>query len=225
MLESLGPLFNLYQFTSGRIIFAAGLVTKEAGTLENPGVVEACNAAAEAGQQALKAQDAWNRTKAASTARGDGKAVILDRQIDRTISGILRAAQNNIQSLDPASDLVAKARQLVKMAFPGGAEAVTKLAHEDELAAVKTLRARFDDENDLKPYIEPLGLTALIGRLDELIPAFAAALADQSGGEITFDKVESRRLHKEQLQEVTRQVMTSIARMRREQEEFLQSKA
>ncbi len=45
------------------------------------------------------------------------------------------------------------------------------------------------------------------------------------GEPITFDKFESRRLHKEQLQEVTRQVMTSIARMRREQEEFLQSKA
>ncbi len=45
------------------------------------------------------------------------------------------------------------------------------------------------------------------------------------GVPITFDKFESRRLNKEQLQEVTRQVMDSIARMRQEQEEFLQAKA
>jgi len=45
------------------------------------------------------------------------------------------------------------------------------------------------------------------------------------GEPITFDKFESHRLNKEQLQKVTEQAMTSIARMRREQEEFLQSKA
>ncbi len=45
------------------------------------------------------------------------------------------------------------------------------------------------------------------------------------GEPITFDKFESRRLHKEQLQEVTDQAMASIARMRREQEAFLQAKA
>ena len=45
------------------------------------------------------------------------------------------------------------------------------------------------------------------------------------GEPITFDKLAAHRLNKEQLQEVTDQAMASIARMRQEQEAFLQAKA
>lgn len=190
-MESLGNLFRLYVFTPGRIIFAANQTKKAAEALGNQAVASACAPAIAAARAALSARDAWSRTKTEPTARGGGMALVLDRNVDRTVSGIQRCAVNYIESFDPSHEAAVTAKEFIRKAFPEGAEAVTKLVHEEELAQVKKLRTRFDDPKDLEPYIESLKLELHIETLDKLIPEFENALSDQKKGEITYDKVEA----------------------------------
>ncbi len=129
--------------------------------------------------------------------------------VDREISDI--AAFRHAIRLLQAGELL--------LVFPeGGRSADGKLEEGKVGAALIASRAGV-----------PIIPCALSGT-DQVLPRGAwylhRGIVQVSFGEpITFDKFESRRLHKEQLQEVTHQVMTSIARMRQEQEEFLNAQA
>ncbi len=199
-MESLAPLFNLYVFTPGRVIFAATQVkraaksrkAKDADEKRDLKLIEtACDRAVAAGQEALEASNAWQRAKAEPTARAGGSATALDPLLDRAVSGVSDGAANFTRSLSREHPLSLKAGEFLRAAFPAGVSAITSLPYEDELAAVNSLLARLQDPKDLAPVAKQLSLEPFVTELAQVTDKFATALRAPSAVQATYGLVKS----------------------------------
>lgn len=115
------------------------------------------------------------RRKAQATARGGGDAQAVDRALDRVVRALARRLEDLADSFagEPIGD---RAAALVQAYFPEGHGAVTTLPYEDELGAVSRIHAAFT-RGDAVDAVGPLELGMLVGRMGELLPKYAEALA------------------------------------------------
>jgi len=184
---------NIYVFTPGRILFAVADVKRRAQQRDIQPVIAACNKSLDAAQLCLDTENAWNRTKNAPGSRGDGEAKAIDPLLDRAVSGTQDSVMTITRSLSPDHQLVISGKEFLRKAFPAGAIAITNLAYEDELAAVKNLLGRLADSNDLKPYVAKLNLQPYIAEMSSLADVFETALRSSAPAEVSFGEVKASR--------------------------------
>lgn len=188
-MRTVGLIFNIYQQPAGGMIFATQSTRAVAVELGDTAIVESCDTCLQAARAYYDRDAQWQRTKNAPKARGDGEAIALDPLVDRAVSGLFNHAENLTRSLPPDHDLLVVAREFNRLAFPNGAEGITKLNHPEEAVAVNELLRRFDAGNDLAPFVAKLGLAALVEGLRVLGVKFDAAVRKSTPGETTWDQV------------------------------------
>lgn len=189
--ESVRDLITMYEHTPGSLLFGLKGVRAAAAKRDLPQIVQACDKATKAAQEYYNVNAAWERTKNQPKSKGEGDAVALDPLVDRGVTGLQDAAYIPVRSLPKEHPLAIAGRAFLQNGLPNGAEAITKLAHPEELVAVQQLISRCDDPKDLRPHVQTLGLSPFVENLRELSVRFEVALRRPAQGETTWDKVKA----------------------------------
>src|SRR5690606_30614825 len=176
--------FSLYQFPVGRRLFALRQVARLS---EQRGLAELQALAIEAIEQSQADVDkeaAWRRSR--STNEGKRvQAVVLDGQVDRTLTALASILSNHVHAFGDEG-LGVDAAAVLEHLFPEGSGAITNLPFESELAAaegiLRALRGRYAAQ------LEPLGLTRLVHLLEARLPAYAEALEQETTRELSYEE-------------------------------------
>ena len=180
---------NLTVLTGGRVLFSLGLVKAEPEAAANPILMVKIGAAEAEAEAVLELERRWQIVLVMSQSRGD--AGPLDNAIDQAVGSINNAGLDRQKQTDPKSaDGEALASFMLRF-YSAGAVAITSLAYEDELVAVKRLVAalRGPDAN----IVEILGIGFYVRRLEELLPQFEAALKKAKPEDLAFGKLRAAR--------------------------------
>lgn len=198
MDTSLSVLFHLYQFPTGRRIFALGKVIKAAGA-EHEELVEHCNAAIAHDRKCLALEREWQglaakaRGKVPAVPSPSPTAVKIDALTDRTITAIRDHAMSQTAGAPPDDPIHTTVASFLRQVFPShNLHDVTLLDFVQELAVVDDVLARLKSDA-LAPTVNELGLSRLVTRLAGLAEQYRDALHAPEPETLTFGQVRAAR--------------------------------
>src|SRR5512145_1834504 len=145
-MRTLSSLFDIYQFTPGRIAFCVKQVASLAKALGDSEVAAEAAPVVELAMAAILLERQWQSGQLEASSRGGGAATLLDSRVDRLVGAIYTMAttyQTATESNDPHR---AAAEKITRVAFPQGAGFITSKSYEDEIVAVDLLLRQLDDE-------------------------------------------------------------------------------
>jgi hypothetical protein len=189
MSAELGSLFNLYQFSTGRRIFAMQLVLKAARKIKFP-ELEVHVAMAIKHDRATRKLDAQWQAQGGQP-KGQGAAPRVDTLVDKTLTGLRDAAAAQAAGAAPDDDIAEKVAQFIGEIFPAGVASITQLSYLDELAAVDAIVGKLKGE--LAPLAAELGLSRLANRLATLAAEYRSALEAPPPPALSFGTVRAAR--------------------------------
>ncbi|QDG51835.1 hypothetical protein FIV42_14110 [Persicimonas caeni] len=191
MEASLASYFDLYQFTTGRRLFALRAIEAIAAQLGYDDIADSARAAIDFNEGVRELEGEWQTTK--STTEGVRvEADRLDEVIDRTVGGFHSRLKSDIQSFPADHPLGKTARELKRKIFPEGARPIITEAFEDELSSLQAMNAKLDAMR--ATHVEPLGAGAIADRLVGLTDEFAQALEAPQSRPVAFSEVRAARL-------------------------------
>lgn len=189
MIGSLQQYLSLYQFPAGRLIYAMHLVLERAQTRGLDDVVTLAQAARVQGQETVRLERAWDRSRSKSQGRRVAAAEV-DAHVDRTLGGLANQLAGFVHTFGDEPEGVA-ALAVQERIFPLGAAAITTLSYENELAAAEQILS--DLEGEYAGPVETLALGSFVDRLRRLLPTFRDALARETEREVSFSEVREAR--------------------------------
>lgn len=194
---TLGSLFNLYDFSTGRRLFAMRQVHEQATQRGLADLAAHAASAVEHDRQTRTLDARWTARGVRPAAANDAAAQKVDALVDRALSALRAGAQAQADVARPGDGIAEKVDQFLRAVFPKGVAEVSSLAYVEELEAVNAIVEKLKGE--LQPLVVELGLTRQASRLEELAVEYKAALEQPKGDEISFDKVRAARAQGQQL--------------------------
>lgn len=186
---TLAALLSLHAFSTGRRIFAVGLVQLAADKIGFTALSTHCDAALAHDRQTLVLEARWATDKDASQYAPEAREadVLVDVALGALQDSIAAEARDSAPG-DPVGEAAAK---LLAQLFPKGAAAITTLAYPEELAQVQRILAVLGSA-DWSPLVDKLGLSRRVSRLTELEKQYREAIALPSQS-VTFAQVKAAR--------------------------------
>ncbi len=188
----LAPFFNLYNFTTGRRLFAAAQVRQRAGDRGLSELVARVDIAIEHDEQTRVLDKKWEQHKAQPQPRNEARAI--DVKIDRNLAAIQETLLSPIRGLDPNNPARKSAQELLDDIFPDGVGAHIHEAHVDQLSSndlvVETL-----EKPVYSATIAERGLQVFVDELEALNDAFRTELNKAPEATVSFDVVLAHRSH------------------------------
>lgn len=169
---SLESLINLYQFPTGRRLFAHKQVRARAELDGYEKLVKHCDAAIIHDNETLNLERRWSGDAASSN--GNPEAQRIDILVDRTLGAIrdhALAQASGAPDSDPIHTVVAK---FVTKVYPSGVHAITSLPFVEELETVDGIVRLL--QNELAPVVAELNLQRHLARLTSLAVDYRKAL-------------------------------------------------
>lgn len=189
MAVDLASLFNLYQLSTGRRIFAMQQVHKIAKKRKLSDLEAHVVAAIKHDRQTRKLDAQWQTQGSRPKSQGDASRV--DPLVDRTLTALRDGAAAQAEGAAPDDEIIAKVDAFLTELFPLGVAAVTQLSYVDELSAVDEIVAKL--KGDLAPLVKELGLTRQATRLTKLAIDYRAALEAPAPPALDFGSVRAAR--------------------------------
>ncbi|HAA55316.1 MAG TPA: hypothetical protein DCE42_11205 [Myxococcales bacterium] len=199
MDTSLGSILDLYQFTSGRRLFAYFGVQKQARIhkLTSPALDAHITLAIKHDHNTRKLERKW-RTQKGSKTTVDLRP--LDYSLDRSVTSISRHCENFTHAMDPGHPLYILAAEITTDFFPEGPGAITQLEYEEEISTVDEMIEALNTPK-YQEHVQKLHLTPLLDNTKKRSEALHQALQKNNGPEITFGDVKAARAKGQQLLE------------------------
>jgi hypothetical protein len=203
---ALSSLFSLYQFSTGRLLFALQGVDRA--------VREHDDDLGDLGEHVAKAIRHSRTTRqleaqfAASqnTPRTNPKAAAIDVKVDRALVALRDAAQAHVTAADDDAEVAARASKLLLAIFPRGVQAVTQATFVEELSLVDGILAEIKANH--ADTVKHLGLSLFVTRLAKLNDEYRVAQQAPAAAGTDFSAVRaSRQRGQELLLEVTAMVL------------------
>jgi len=173
MDASLGPLFNLYLFSTGRRLFAVGVVRERAAARGFQELVAHADVALAHDRKTLGLDKTWAANQGRRT---DGTIDVhrVDALVDRTLTALRDAALAMAAVAKPGDGLEKEVNAFLHEIFPSGLAAVTSRPFVEELGEVDRIVERL--QGDLAPVVAELGLGRYAARLAEVAEEYRTAL-------------------------------------------------
>jgi len=189
MVGSLQQYFNLYQFPTGRRLFAMRQVAEVAREAGVPQIAELAQSAVKQDLKTAELEAAWRRSRAKTEGKRK-RANDLDGQLDRTLGGMARQLGALVHTFGD-QPIGPRASALLGHLFPEGAAAITTMSYENELAASEVIL-----EDLTGPHANDaaaLNLAPFVERLRTLLPEFRESLKQETTREVSYDEVRQAR--------------------------------
>jgi hypothetical protein len=188
---SLGNLFNLYVFSTGRRMYAMGLTRQAALALGNAIIVSHIDEALAHDRITRMLDLRWAGRELLN--RGNGKLKELDGLTDNTVTALRDGALLQTRGMHPRDRIHTTVDAFLTDLMPGGVQSVTGLPYVEQISAVDTILARL--QGPLAPMVQELGLNRQVDRLAALAVAYRAALDESNlgGNGIAFEEVRKAR--------------------------------
>lgn len=191
---SLSALIQLYQFPTGRRLFASRRVAARAETAGFTELKQHCDAAIAQDKECQALEHRW-----ASIASTPGKrqpspadARPTDALVDRTLTAIRNHAEEQRAGAAPDDPIHAMVVGFLGQIFPAGLQKVTRLPYIEELEAVDGIVAKLKSK-ELAPVVKDLGLERLRDRLADLAVQYRTVLEKADPETLAFGKVRAAR--------------------------------
>jgi hypothetical protein len=169
---SLESIFNLYQFPTGRRLFALKLVRAHAENENFDKLVKHCDAAIihDVATQTLERR--WAGDSLASDSNPEAQRI--DILVDRTLGAIRDHAVAQAAGAPENDPIHSTVADFLKKVFPANVYAITTLPYVEELEAVDGIVNLF--QNELAPVVQELNLQRHTARLANLANDYRKAL-------------------------------------------------
>lgn len=188
---ALSSLFSLYQFSTGRLLFALQGVDRALRDHEEDlgGVAEHLAKAIRHSRNTrqLEAQFAASQ----NVPRTNPKAAAIDVKLDRALVALRDAAQAHVTSADDDADVAAKASKLLTAVFPRGVQAVTQATFVEELSLVDGILAEIKTHH--AETVKSLGLSLFVSRIAKLNDEYRVAQQTPAAAGTDFSAVRASR--------------------------------
>lgn len=203
---ALSSLFSMYQFSTGRLLFALQGVDRalrdhddDVGDIGEH-VTKAIRHSRTTRQ--LEAQFAASQ----NTPRTNPKAAAVDIKLDRALVALRDAAQAHVTSADDDAEVAARASKLLVAIFPRGVQAVTQATFVEELSLVDGILAEIKAHH--AETVKTLGLSLFVTRIAKLNDEYRAAQQTPATAGTDFSAVRAARQRgQEFLLEITAMVI------------------
>lgn len=186
---SLESLINLYQFPTGRRLFAHKLVRARAAQDGYEKLVKHCDAAIAHDNETLNLERRWSGESA--TSNGNPEAQRLDILVDRTLGAIRDHALAQAAGAPDNDPIHAVVSKFVTTVYPSGVHAITSLPFIEELEAVDAIVRLL--QNDLAPMVTELNLQRHAARLTSLAVDYRKALEAPPPALIEWGRIRAAR--------------------------------
>jgi hypothetical protein len=186
---SLETLINLYQFPTGRRLFAHKQIRARAEADGFDKLVKHCDKAISHDTQTQSLEKRWAGESNTSDANPDAQR--LDILVDRTLGAIRDHAIAQAAGAPDNDPIHATVDTFIKTVFPGGVHAITSLPYVEELEAVQAIVHSL--QNELAPTITELNLQRHTARLAALAIDYRKALEAPAPSLIHFGNVRAAR--------------------------------
>ncbi|QDG54345.1 erythromycin esterase family protein [Persicimonas caeni] len=184
------PLFDFLksrQLPTGRRMFVAQAMRQVAEELGDTELVADCDASLAVDGDTLNVEQNYKRSKSQSS-NARGRAMEVDADIDRVLSGMHAVAEGQSVGEDVTAD---QARTFLVEAFPEGLFALVTQSFEEQLANMNVLLERFD--NDLAAHVDAIGVRRHADKLADLVVEFRAELEKDSRQQVSYADVKNAR--------------------------------
>jgi hypothetical protein len=201
---TLRALIKLYDFTTGRRLFALGLTRAAAKARGLKSLVARCDAAIAHDTEVRALERRWSAAPADPTANPAARKI--DTLVDRTIGALRDAALAQAQGAPADDPIHAQVDAFVKRLFPNGVHAVTAAPFVEELQLVDEIVTLLQGE--LAPTVKELGLGKLTKRLADLAVQYRDALESPPPSVVTWGRVRAGRAEgQERMLEIVAMIM------------------
>lgn len=193
---TLGSLFNLYEFSTGRRQFAMRQVHEQATQRGLADIAAHAALALEHDRQTRALDARWAARGVRPALVNEAAVQQIDVLVDRALSALRAGAEAQADVARPGDGIAQKVAQFLRAVFPLGVVHVTSMAYVEELEAVEGILEKLKGE--LQPLVGELGLTRQAARLEELAGEYRAALQASKGPDLSFDTVRAARARGQQ---------------------------
>lgn len=183
---SLRELFNLYDFSTGRRLFALGRIMKAAGEQSFPELEAHCAIAIKQDRYTRTLENRW-----AAPAERTSAVQPIDVKVDRALVAIRDVVQGHAGE-DEEEEPRMEARALLTAIFPEGVVAVIQLPYVEELSAVERILETLKGKK-FAPLVAEMGLGRKVKHLTKQAAEYRAALEAAAPEQVAFDKVRAAR--------------------------------
>src|SRR5690606_7733330 len=184
-MGSLQQYFALYQFPTGRRLFAMREVAERAARHGLVDIKTLAEQAVEQAQRTAAIEAGWRRSRSTQQGRRT-RAGAIDAELDRCLGGLAKVLDSMVHTFGD-QDIGARAGQLLASLLPEGAAAITRLTYENELAAAEVGVRELEEKH--AEAVVALALVPFVERLTLLVDQFRAALKEESVREISYDQL------------------------------------
>jgi len=186
---SLESLFNVYQFTTGRLLFGIAQVRSAAQEQGFTELVKHCDLTIAHARATRDLERRWSGAPADPGA--NPVAQRLDVLVDGALGAIRDHAVAQTRGAPPDDPIHQEVTTFVKAIFPISVHAVTSLPYVEELAAVDDIVKLF--KGTLAPSVKELGLNRLAKRLADLAEQYRDALTAAPESVVQWGQVRAAR--------------------------------
>ena len=195
MDATLRTVIDLYEFTTGRRLFALGLTRAAARARNHKSIVAVCDVAIAHDMKVRELERRWSGEPDDVGANPEAKRI--DGLVDRTLSAIRDGAIAQTQGAAVDDPIHAEVESFLKRLFPGGLARVTSAPFVEELQMVDEIVALLRGE--LAPTVKELGLGKLAKRLADLAAQYRVALEAPPPSIIGWGRVRAGRAEGQEL--------------------------
>lgn len=188
-MGSLQQYFSLYQFPTGRCLFAMREVAERAASLGLTAIQTLAEQAVEQAQRTAALEAGWRRSRSTEVGRRK-RAQQVDAELDRCLGGIVKHLDGLVHTFGH-DGVGARAGELLASVLPEGAAAITHMSYENELAAAEIVLRELKETH--AETVLALGMTPHLERLGLLVGQYREALKEESAREISFDQIREAR--------------------------------
>lgn len=186
---ALSTLFNLYQFSTGRYLFALNQVS-DAIDNSDADLSDIRDHIGKAIKHGASTRALENMFAASKAVPKGSKVVAIDLLADRTLVAIRDGAQSEIDA-GGDDDLGKRAQQLLVDCFPRGVQAVTQATFVDELSAIQGILGLLQGKH--KETVKDLGLSRYATRLSKIGKDYDVALKATPEKGVDYSQVRAAR--------------------------------
>jgi hypothetical protein len=186
---SLESIFNLYQFPTGRRLFALKLVRAQAEIQSFDKLVKHCDAAITHDITTQSLERRWAGESPSDSTNPEAQRI--DILVDRTLGAIRDHAVAQATGAPDNDPIHATVEAFLKNVFPTSVYAITTLPFVEELETVDVIVKSFQDE--LAPVVQELNLQRHATRLANLAKDYRKALEAPPPSLLNWGRVRAAR--------------------------------
>ena len=184
-MGSLQQYFSVYQFPTGRRLFAMRQTAQLAARLGLTEIQRFAEQAVEQAQRTAALEASWRRSRSTQVGRRK-RAGSIDAELDRCLGGLAKHLDSMVHTFGDEG-IGARAGQLLASILPEGPAAITHMSYENELAAAEVVLRDLKEKH--AEAVVALGLVPFVERLAALVSQFREALTEESVREISYDQI------------------------------------